>query len=121
MTELSSMNRRAALALFAGAIIAGCATSSAGASDNPIRSGTYVGKWKDGTRLKEQVIYGEGHIRMTRLSGGAGVGNSALFEPIGPKLFRNVQSGSTITIKGKRRFIWRNSNNQNAVKYKLKK
>lgn len=122
MTKISSINRRAALGLFAGALIATSSTALAGSSGgtgNPIYSGTYVGKWKDGTELTEQVVFGEGHIRITRISGGQGVGTSSLFAPVGKDLYRNA-SGETIRIKSKRRFTWKNRNNKNGIRYRHK-
>ena len=122
MTKFSSMNRRAALGLFAGALLAASSTAlagSSGATGNPIQSGTYVGKWRDGTKLTEQVVFGEGHIRMTRISGGQGVGTSSLFAPVGKNLYRNA-SGSTIKIKSNRRFTWRNRSSGHIVRYRHK-
>lgn len=118
MTKLT-MNRRSAMTLVAGAVLAGCVAGSAAAGNAGIKSGTYVGNWGDGSKLKEQVIYGEGHIRMTRIAGSFGVGRTSLYAPVGNKLYRDSR-GATIYVESKRRFIWRRGDNQTVI-YKLKK
>ena len=119
MTRRSTMNRRSAMALVAGAMLAGCMAGSAVAGNASVQSGTYVGNWGDGSRLKEQVIYGEGHIRMTRISGSFGVGRSSLYAPVGNNTYRDAR-GATIYVESRRRFIWRGGHDQTVI-YKLKK
>lgn len=84
---------------------------------SPLLSGTYGGEWRDGTFLLETVVYGEGSIRMTRLAGGVGQGNSSLFSPIGGGRYRN-DTGSTITITSQESFNWVNVNGGNFVAYR---
>jgi len=88
-----------------------------------LENGLYRGRWHDGRVITDAVIYGEGHIRLTRYStSGNGPatanGTSSLFSPIGNNKFR-APNGSTITITGSRSFLWQNSRGQNDVYYNL--
>ena len=122
MSNFSKINRRSVMVLVAGALLAGVTTASAGGGNaSPVRSGIYVGQWKDGTKLKEQVVFGNGYIRLIRFAKGSPVGKPSYFRPIGGNVYRNFKSGSTITLETRRRFVWRNRYKLNSVTYKWKR
>ena len=122
MESKKIMSRRTVLGLLGVAALSACVTVEDAPTgptpgfQNPILSGTYSGQWKDGRVLYEDVVYGEGHIRMTRIAGGVGQGSSSLFAPIGGNVWRN-QNGSTIKVMTQTSFLWENNRGENDVIY----
>ena len=81
-----------------------------------LRTGTYLGTWKDGTNLTESVKVFADRIILTRLAGGVGQGKSTAYFKSAPNTYRS-SAGYVIFVTTANSFTWSNDEGKNAVGY----
>jgi len=81
-----------------------------------LSSGRYLGFWKDGTPLMENVEVGNGFVLLQRIGGGVGEGNVTEYRQQLPGVFLSSK-GHKVVVTGAGGFVWTNNKGRNRVEY----